>query len=81
MVARSQVTNSEDDEKLPYFRYVTSYVMGGEVQQKTDPDSMVSAMLAVFLASSTYLQASEGNLRCSAGMVEVPAVVGCVHVR
>lgn len=48
VVARSQVTNSEDDEKLPYFRYVTSYVMGGEVQQKTDPDSMVSALLAVF---------------------------------
>eukprot|EP00752_Nemacystus_decipiens_P002012 g1932.t1 len=36
-----QVTNSEDDEKLPYFRYVTGYVMGGEVQQKTDPDAMV----------------------------------------
>eukprot|EP00903_Cladosiphon_okamuranus_P021084 g19367.t1 len=36
-----QVCNNEDDEKLPYFRYVTSYVMGGEVQQKLDPDDMV----------------------------------------
>ncbi|CAM9462990.1 unnamed protein product, partial [Scytosiphon promiscuus] len=35
------VCNDEDEAKLPYFRYVTSYVMGGDVQQNMDVDSMV----------------------------------------
>ncbi|CBJ29831.1 similar to SET domain, bifurcated 1 [Ectocarpus siliculosus] len=36
-----QVCNEEDEEKLPFFRYVTGYVMGGDVHQKKDPDDMV----------------------------------------
>ncbi|CAM9944502.1 unnamed protein product [Ectocarpus fasciculatus] len=36
-----QVCNNEDEEKLPFFRYVTGYVMGGDVHQKKDPDDMV----------------------------------------
>ncbi|CAN0369895.1 unnamed protein product, partial [Ectocarpus sp. 12 AP-2014] len=36
-----QVCNDEDEEKLPFFRYVTGYVMGGDVHQKKDPDDMV----------------------------------------
>lgn len=37
-----QVINEVDDEGLPLFRYVTAYVMGKEVQQKDDIDSMAS---------------------------------------
>lgn len=39
-----KVCNTEDEVKLPYFRYVTSYVMGGDVQQDVDIDAMVSAL-------------------------------------
>lgn len=38
---RLQVCNNEDEEKLPFFRYVTGYVMAGDVHQKKDPDDMV----------------------------------------
>lgn len=57
----SQVCNSEDDEELPYFRYVTGYVMGGDVQQKLDPDAMVrDANTGSLRPVSTRASESEG---------------------
>lgn len=47
-----KVCNTVDSEQLPYFKYVTGYVMGEGVQQKTNPDTMVSL---VFFSCCCFL--------------------------
>ena len=49
-----KVCNTVDSEQLPYFKYVTGYVMGDGVQQKTNPDTMVSLVSFLLLLSTEY---------------------------